>query len=789
MKQPRKMKRWGGPPVSIWLVLAWAALTTTPGTAADAEQAETEKPREIAGEPPAPGPFDIPEEVMPRAYRHFCVGMRLMRGGDTEGAFEEFRQVVRLDPGARQAWFHLGSLRRARAEFEQAEENFAKAVGLDPDNFRYHFELGRVQLLAGKADEVISHWEKAAERAEGGSAAYIYHRIARYYQRKNDDDKAIEALKKALAASGKPMRIATQLVALQETREKWAGAIETYEHMLDLQPKAIGLHVKIAACHQKLAQWKEAVAAYDAYFAADPPNIDSYAVLARAIAAAQKAKLPEKAQAYLQESVNVLNKALEEGSKDTATFSRFAALLMRAGETQTVVDTFKKGLESASGPAAVAIHEVLSNVYLREGLPDEAEAEILAAIQLEPDDPKLHAALASFCVDMLRFEAAAAAFLKAVELAESPQRMAYRAGLAEVYREIKEYDKATGQIDAIVKEDSESAAAWAGLGQVRKEAGKLDAAAEALLKAIKLGAPNLQVETKWRLDLAEVCVALEKAEQAQQQYARIEELADDAITVLSVGYVLFANQSYEKATDLLKANMDEMGDVKAAARSLLSTIHQKQGNNDLAEKELQQMLEENPGNARGYRELASFFEKQKRYAEARKMLQKALEIDDSEGQQLLTRLSLASVLSESGRPDLAEKKYREVLEEYPDQAIVNNNFSYFYAMQGRELESALKMVKKALQTEPESAAYLDTLGWVLYKMGRHKGAVLKTNQAYRRQNDAVIAEHLGDALLKLGRKRQALEKYERALQLDPGSEELIKKVEEIAESIESTQAQ
>ena len=64
-----------------------------------------------------------------------------------------------------------------------------------------------------------------------------------------------------------------------------------------------------------------------------------------------------------------------------------------------------------------------------------------------------------------------------------------------------------------------------------------------------------------------------------------------------------------------------------------------------------------------------------------------------------------------------EAELETLLQRNPDEAGVNNDLGYLYADQGKNLEKAEAMIRKALREEPKNAAYLDSLGWVLFKRG------------------------------------------------------------------------
>ena len=97
-----------------------------------------------------------------------------------------------------------------------------------------------------------------------------------------------------------------------------------------------------------------------------------------------------------------------------------------------------------------------------------------------------------------------------------------------------------------------------------------------------------------------------------------------------------------------------------------------------------------------------------------------------------------------------EAELETVLANNPDEIGVNNDLGYLYADQGKHLERAEAMIRKAVDSDPENGAYLDSLGWVLFKRGKAREAVEPLERASKRESaDATIFDHLGDVYLQL----------------------------------------
>jgi Tfp pilus assembly protein PilF len=107
-----------------------------------------------------------------------------------------------------------------------------------------------------------------------------------------------------------------------------------------------------------------------------------------------------------------------------------------------------------------------------------------------------------------------------------------------------------------------------------------------------------------------------------------------------------------------------------------------------------------------------------------------------------------------------------------------NALSYLYAELGENLDSALSLVRKALQIDPSNGAYLDTLGWIYFKKGDFENAIRYLENASVVIEDAEIFEHLGDVYFKTGSADQALKNWKKSLEIDPEREQVRDKIKE-----------
>ncbi len=123
------------------------------------------------------------------------------------------------------------------------------------------------------------------------------------------------------------------------------------------------------------------------------------------------------------------------------------------------------------------------------------------------------------------------------------------------------------------------------------------------------------------------------------------------------------------------------------------------------------------------------------------------------------------------------KAYDKALRYHADNAMVLNNYAYFLALDNRNLERALTMITRALALAKNNSTYLDTMAWVLYRLGRYAEAKRYMQQALSldRDNSAELALHYGDILHALGEEFMAKTYWRKALERGADKEEIEKR--------------
>jgi len=141
---------------------------------------------------------------------------------------------------------------------------------------------------------------------------------------------------------------------------------------------------------------------------------------------------------------------------------------------------------------------------------------------------------------------------------------------------------------------------------------------------------------------------------------------------------------------------------------------------------------------------------------------------DSEG----AYLGKAELLLRMGRLDDAIAQYELSVERWPDSAMSLNAFGYTLADRTDRYKEAARLIKKALKLDPNSAAIIDSWGWILYRQGEYEEALVALNDAYEKLSDPEVAGHIVAVLWALERHEEALETLENAEERFPESDVL-----------------
>ena len=180
----------------------------------------------------------------------------------------------------------------------------------------------------------------------------------------------------------------------------------------------------------------------------------------------------------------------------------------------------------------------------------------------------------------------------------------------------------------------------------------------------------------------------------------------------------------------------------------------------------QRALEHHPNNPQFHATLGRIAALNKEYKEAKRELNTALKFATNDTLRSSLHGTLGDMYHQQGKTKQAYRAFDLALRLWADNTLVLNNYAYFLALAGEHLEQAYTMASRANSLDENNPTYLDTIAWVLYRLGRYEEAKRYMQQALSldRTRSAELALHYGDILDALGKEFMAQTYWRKALE-------------------------
>ncbi len=432
---------------------------------------------------------------------------------------------------------------------------------------------------------------------------------------------------------------------------------------------------------------------------------------------------------------------------------------------------------------------VLTQLWLDQGRADEATRvveELGAAVPGEPVGyRRLGLALAE------RGDAVRAEKLLSHAVERDPGDLEAWGTLARIYEATNRLPRAIEALDRAIERDPENRELLLSAGRL---ALRLDREADAHAYFDQL--MSLGRDPEWAVKVAFSYLAIHRLEPAAEVLDQARAAGTEPRLHFYAGLVHERLHHWQKAIDAFGAVTRETGDLWFEARLHRALSQSSAGQHGPALEALHTLSLERPelagldlATARAMERagqvreaevtlvrafakepsgevldaITGFYGRQNRLGDAIALLSGA-QAKAPRDESLLFALALA--YEKKGDWQKAVEKMRALLEVNPSNPGAANFVGYTLADHNLELDEAVKLVQRALDARPDSAAYLDSMGWVHFRRGELEKAFEYLERAVEAAPDeATICEHLGDVALKLGRKARAQQALGRALQL------------------------
>jgi tetratricopeptide (TPR) repeat protein len=592
-----------------------------------------------------------------------------------------------------------------------------------------------------------------------------------------------------------------ELAAANNNRTEYINkAIENYQQAMKEDPSTSFLVENIADLYRASGRIREAVQQAQDAIKTNPNDLNAHRVLARIytqqIGDAQANRIDE---GMVHRAIDEFKIITEKDPKDVDSLVMMGRLYRVLSNSVDAEAAFKKAL--AAEPDNEDAATGLASLYSDRGDPKAASA-LLEGLAKKRPSSKAYVNLANAYEGMHEYGLAADAYKKAIDL--DPSHPELKEVQAQDLAMAGRFDEALAVYSDIAENDPKSAKPYIGMSQIYREQKNYAKAREVLNKAKELEPDNLEVryseagllENEGKIP--EAIAALKSVlDSTSRRTYEPEQRNSRARLLEQLGGLYSRNEQYDQAAAAFRevatlnpeaaprveaqiANTYLVAHDDAKAMQVLDAALQKypdermlhevraqvladQGKYDAAVAELRKLLD-GKSDREIYLALADVYQKAKDYNASSKSLDEAEKLSQTKEEKSAVLFMRGAMQEREKKYDLAEKTFRQVLEMDANNASAMNYLGYMFADRGVRLSEAQDLIQKALQIEPNNYAFLDSLGWVYFRMNKLEDAEqqLKRSLAIS-SKDPTIHDHLGDVYFKEGKIKEAVAQWQSSL--------------------------
>jgi tetratricopeptide (TPR) repeat protein len=610
-----------------------------------------------------------------------------------------------------------------------------------------------------------------------------------------------------------PPKLAQAVAALNRKETDKARALA--REFLKEQPNSAYGHEVLGVAELVTGQWKDAETALLGALKIDPNRLGARLLLGQLYLQTNE---PNRAEPQLREAIRI--------SPNTAVVRRtLAETLLRLGRPREALGEAQESLRLSKAPDLES-QFILANILNELGRAGEAELQLTDVLKAQPDFTEGLLLQGLVKLELHKLDEAEALLKRVTD--KDPQSQWGRLGLGVLRRLRAQLPQSRAELEKLTKDKPDWSLAQFELGRTFLALGDLEAAlkaferteqrssdpniakvrvgeallasgdteralararsaassptagplarqllirayaaqgrpelAEADLKAAAAKASDLSSA----LDLGNFYLKIRRPKEAIEAFKAVTRVRPDAEERF-VGLALAYAALGDKAEALAAANrVVKSQNGSADSQAFLGSIHERLGQSREAEAIYRTILGRDPAHLEAGRALANLHARNRRYAEATRMLEDLAKVHPRSSAPVF---DLAGVYLQTGKVSQAITAYREALARGGDEPAVLNNLAYLLGKEAGTRAEAVGLAERAHRMAPASPSAADTLGWLLFLQGDvSRSEKLVAAAAKGDAGNPEIRYHLGAVLAKLGKRAEARKELELALR-SPG---------------------
>ena len=578
-------------------------------------------------------------------------------------------------------------------------------------------------------------------------------------------------------------------------------AIENYKLAIKADPGTTFLSEELSDLYIQSGRLREAVSDAEEALKVNPNDLGARRILARLytrlISDGNQNRVNEE---MLKKAIEQYQKITEADVKDIDALLVLGRLYKVSGNSVDSEKAYKKAL--SIDPSNDDALTGLAVVYADLGDTKQAADMMRKASDRNPTARNL-AQLAQTYEQMRDYGMAAQAMKRAIDM-NPPNVAEFKRQLGRLYLQADQLDDALTTFQGITGEEPNDPESWLRISQIYRQKRDFPKAREAAAKARAIDGSNLDIkmndvallvdegktseaitlmkgmidqmpkrgsnpsERASRIQLLERLGGLyrsaDRTAEAVETFRQIAAIDSD----LSAKMAFQIAETYRQAKDYPKADKESEAAIQKFPGDRLVMMTRATVLSDLGKFDQAIAITKKLLNGKDDREtnitLAQLYEKAKRFDDMSKALDEADKLSISKDDRVTTTFMRGSMFERQKKFDQAEAEFRKVLADDPENASALNYLGYMLADRNVRISDALDYITKALKKDPANGAYLDSLGWVFFRMNRVQDAEDTLKRALDKiGKDPTVHDHLADVYMKQGKVKEAIQQWDAAI--------------------------
>ena len=584
------------------------------------------------------------------------------------------------------------------------------------------------------------------------------------------------------------------LAKIHESQRQYKQAILEFEKAVGLNQQSAQLRVQFAESLWRSGEIRRAVEECQKAIELDSDNSTPHFLLGQIYSTFRASEQTDMVRKAIEE----LNRTLELDPEHFQAMYELGRLQLARSNYRSAVTLFGRFLELR--PWIVQGYWMKSRAHVELDEIEEAIKTLELSLNYEDDNLENLKMLSKLYEQTARLDQAKELYRQVLKVGEDPD-IQFR--LALMLSEERSFKEAVLILQKLAKNFPKNVQIKIALGRAQKGQKHYSDAVEVFRGVLFLEPNHFQAN----FELAESLASLGEREEALKKFGELLQVAQSELDRTSIqinlAFIYQDFQEFDKAVEILREIVEESPENDLASLRLVYALEdagELQEALDLsyrlfskyedrsyekaprksyfvvaraqmlsASDDLQKAIDllsgeigDHPETETLYLAGSQLYLDHEKYQEAEHFIRKAMS-PDADSAKL--QFQLGAIYERQGEVEKAETAFGKVLETNPQHAGVLNYLGYMLADRGLRLQEALSYIEEAVEIEPHNGAFLDSLGWVYFKLDQLEKAQINLAAAIRiNDHDSTIYEHFGDLYFKLMDYDRARDYYRRSLQ-------------------------